>query len=223
MKETGNSIDFNIYGKLLDHCKYLAQAHNSGGPASLSYLRALVEGIKDPYVRHNTLNFCNAEDMFPLIIMSKFDFPEAVEYLLEHCADVETCDSHGVTSIFPAVIFHKENSLMTLLRHGGDINRQDINGRAPLHYLFLDLMQRMHRASQPIEDQDMKYLIKLFYCGADPTIADRFGDTPLSYIKRSDVKAPCQLVKNLLTLYQLTTGERKAVSQVKSSADEMEW
>ncbi len=92
---------------------------------------------------------------------------ESVRLLLENGADISACGEYGMNALHLASKYARTTHLIDVILETGkfDINAADNYGRTPLHYAIMGTNS----------DINARHLIRK---GADPTIANREGNTP---------------------------------------------
>jgi len=106
--------------------------------------------------------------------------------LLARGADVNATDNSGRSALWAATVKETNTGFITLLgEHGANVNAQDSSGRTAL----MD-------ASDMCRDWEIKALLAV---GADPSVADKSGRTPLQPRLVSSPDDPnCKTSRDLL-------------------------
>lgn len=100
-----------------------------------------------------------------LIHASCYDLREIVAFLLSKNAEINAGDDIGYTALHAAVTLKHIEIAKMLLSHGAEVNATDAYGNTPLQ-----------RASH----LDPNMISVLMEAGADPTICNNFGISPLT-------------------------------------------
>lgn len=103
---------------------------------------------------------------------------ETVGLLVENGADINAKDNNGIAPIHLGVLKNAEDSVRVLLRKGADVNAKDNDGMTPLHVIVLEFFHASDHdkwVAQKIRDL-------LLEKGANPNIADKYGDTVRNYM-----------------------------------------
>src|SRR5215203_4280653 len=97
--------------------------------------------------------------------------------LLEAGADVHAADKNGVTALHHAVRFRSPEAVKTLLERGANVNQAcRRNGSTPLHRA----VTQTGAPGTKGKSESAKEIVKLLLAaGADPSIANKSGRTPL--------------------------------------------
>jgi len=155
--------------------------------------------------RGANINAKDNNELTPLIYAIENKHPNIAQKLIEKGASLEADKKYGLTPLHSA-IQHKDIKTLSLLLNQRtiDINHQNIDGSAPLHYAViannfksvellvnkgvkLDLQDK--EGSTPLSVAVSKNQIKivkfLLSHGADKTIKDKNGDSPLDFAKKS--------------------------------------
>jgi len=110
----------------------------------------------------------------PLHVATYSDSVEVVELLLSRGADVQLCNDNESTALHIAAGSGHLDSVRALVNTGANVNALDKNFRSPLHlaagphqYYFKPLSSYKSTIDFLIEN------------GADPTLVDRYGETPM--------------------------------------------
>ncbi|XP_065343624.1 uncharacterized protein LOC135941815 [Cloeon dipterum] len=123
------------------------------------------------------------------------NYPEILEMLVDHDADVNLKDKKGWTALHIAALYYPELS-QKLLDHGADVNSKELEGWTSLHIAARynpELCQKLldHGADVNLKTKfgwtalhfasryNTKLLQKLLYYGANMNVKDKDGWTPL--------------------------------------------
>lgn len=111
----------------------------------------------------------------------------AIEELLATGADIHATDKNGVTALHHAVRFRSPTAVATLLEHGANVNQQcKRSGGTPLHRAVTatGAPGTAGRKAEAIE-----IISLLLKHGADPSIANQNGKTPIEYVNDAEIRA----------------------------------
>src|SRR5688500_840547 len=106
---------------------------------------------------------------------------------LKRGADIHASDKNGVTALHHAVRFRSPTAVKVLIEHGADVNRAcRRNGSTPLHRAVTQTgapgtAGRAQAAREIIE--------LLLEAGADPSIANKAGKTPVEYVSEETIRS----------------------------------
>jgi tankyrase len=107
--------------------------------------------------------------------------------LLKAGADIHATDKNGVTALHHAVRFRSPAAVKTLIDHGANVNQAcRRNGSTPLHRA---VTQTGAPGTCGREIQMREIVQILLKAGADPSIANKSGKTPIDYVKNETLKA----------------------------------
>jgi ankyrin repeat protein len=111
----------------------------------------------------------------------------AIEELLAVGADIHATDKNGVTALHHAVRFRSPTAVATLLQHGANVNQQcKRSGGTPLHRAVTTTGApgTAGRKAEAIE-----IISLLLKHGADPSIVNQSGKTPIEYVNDAEIRA----------------------------------
>ena len=105
---------------------------------------------------------------------------------LKSGADIHATDKNGVTALHHAVRFRSPITVQTLIEHGANVNQAcRRNGSTPLHRA----VARTGAPGTAGKTRAAKEIVELLLAaGADPSIANKSGRTPLQYVRDEKVK-----------------------------------
>ena len=108
---------------------------------------------------------------------------EMVQVLLDHGADVEKTGINGVTALHCAAEYGSLELVKLLLDGGAELNRKTlISGLTPLHHACMHVFHS-EKLGISLGGKDHLEVIKLLLDrGANPTLKDKFGKTPLDSV-----------------------------------------
>ena len=106
---------------------------------------------------------------------------------LKQGANLHAGDKNGVTALHHAVRFRSPMAVKTLIEHGANVNRVCLrNGSTPLHRAVTQTgapgtAGRAQAAREIVEI--------LLAAGADPSIVNKRGKTPVDYVTEEPIKS----------------------------------
>lgn len=105
---------------------------------------------------------------------------------LQAGADIHATDKNGVTALHHAVRFRSPEAVKFLLEHGARVNQAcRRNGSTPLHRA----VTQTGAPGTAGRSQAAKEIIQmLLAAGADPSITNKSGKTPLDYVTDDEIK-----------------------------------
>jgi tankyrase len=126
-------------------------------------------------VRHGQLSdVCTAKD--PDAVRQR----RAIVALLRAGADIGETDKNGVTPLHHAVRFRSPTAVKTLLEHGAKVNQVcKRSGSTPLHRAVTSTGAPRTAGKQR---EALEIIALLLKAGADPTIRNKSGKTPVDYV-----------------------------------------
>ncbi len=146
----------------------------------------------------------------PKIVGSECNRFSLIKQLIEYKADVALADKNSITPLHYAVHEHRVTTVEQLISAGAPINAQDIDGYTPLFQSIRDVIffqkklleEKANRQISP--DLFLKFEMRsepsiielLLKRGADPSIQDNKGNTPLAYAQEQNKKEICKLLCN---------------------------
>jgi uncharacterized protein len=110
------------------------------------------------------------------------DEPELAELLIASGADVAAKNDMGMT---PLHIAQYASIVNVLVRHGADVNVRAQNGWTPLHV----------QAQEGEDTGAMEVMEALLKAGADPTLIDEKGNTPLNFARSREEPDKVELLR----------------------------
>jgi len=109
-----------------------------------------------------------------------------IEVLLAAGTDIHETDKNGVTALHHAVRFRSPAAVETLLRHGARVNQVcKRSGSTALHRAVTSTGAPETAGKRDEASQIIKTLLKF---GADPSIKNKNGKTPVDYVKDDTVR-----------------------------------
>ena len=122
------------------------------------------------------VNYGAGKNPTPIAIAAKRGDKEMVQVLLDLGADVEKGDISGVTALHCAAEYGSLEVVKLLLDGGAKLNKKTlVSGFTPLHHAIMP-----YSKYSIVGKKDHLQVIKLLLDrGANPTLKDRFGKTPL--------------------------------------------
>lgn len=131
--------------------------------------------------------------------------PELIRLLLARGLEVDAVDDHYKdTPLEYAAGYDKREAVAALLEAGANVNHQDISGRTFLHAAVLG--------------KRIKILQMLLAAGADPTIADNKGQTPLDLARAQNPKLAKLLEQAGSKTNRREPANRAAAGRVEASS-----
>ena len=130
-------------------------------------------------------NARSASGRSPLMCAVIARSPELVELLLQKGADVRARDSGGSSALHYAAGFRQDGIVKALIEAGAELNAVDKDGNSPLH-------RALDQGDVSLDDevsQHVQATVKLLVGhGADVSMRNRLGETPVSLGKRSGLR-----------------------------------
>ena len=112
---------------------------------------------------------------------------KAIEALLRRGADIHETDKNGVTALHHAVRFRSPAAVATLLEHGADVNQVcRRSGSTPLHRAVTSTGAP---GTAGRKDEACEIIELLLQFGADVTIKNKNGKTPLDYVVDKQIRS----------------------------------
>ncbi|HSG72050.1 MAG TPA: ankyrin repeat domain-containing protein [Planctomycetaceae bacterium] len=106
---------------------------------------------------------------------------------LKRGADIHAADKNGVTALHHAVRFRSPVAVRTLLEHGANVNQScRRNGSTPLHRAVTQT-GAPETAGQSAAAREIVEI--LLAAGADPSLSNKSGKTPIEYVKDDTIKS----------------------------------
>ena len=115
--------------------------------------------------------------------------------LLEQGAHINGCNAQGVSALALIVttqLIHYPHFCSLINAPNININQQDINGATPL------LQSLLSRKKYLISTSFYRVIMGLLNAGADPEIADKQGNTPLSVARSLNNRRTIELIENAI-------------------------
>jgi ankyrin repeat protein len=107
--------------------------------------------------------------------------------LLKAGADLHATDKNGVTALHHAVRFRSPTAVKTLIEHGANVNQAcRRNGSTPLHRAAT---QTGAPGTAGRSEAAKEIIHLLLAAGADPSIANKSGRTPVDYVKNDVLRS----------------------------------
>ena len=163
-------------------------------------------------------NIKNADDQTPLLWYASNDDTslKIVQLLLKNGADVDNCNSSGVTPLMQACHDGSEETAALLLKYNANVEAKDNDGRTAIFYAVT-------RHVSPSDD----FVKMLYKAGADLDATNNFGHTPLTVtwslqkdnfrpIYRPDAKLLLELGANVDYLYEYVKNDTIVDAALKS-------
>lgn len=111
----------------------------------------------------------------------------AIEELLATGANIHATDKNGVTALHHAVRFRSPTAVATLLEHGANVNQQcKRSGGTPLHRAVTTTGAPGTAGRKAEAIAIISLLLKH---GADASIANQSGKTPIDYVNDAEIRA----------------------------------
>lgn len=182
----------------------------------------------DLVMRGANINYAGVYKTTPLMLCVKKGFIQFTKRLIDDNADLNYTDKNGCTAIFGAAINGHPSILSTLMKNGANPDIQNNIGRTALchitqasevtlsnilkdtihqHDKNKDSSERIHPSVR--HDNQIACLKVLLAEGADPTIPDDYGKTPVDYASSPDI----QKLIEAATLRQCKTKNKKHLKQ----------
>ena len=145
------------------------------------------------------------------------DLPQIVELLIhEFKADINLPSlENRLTPLMVAITFGNISSAIRLLQHGANVNIQSKGGWTPLHVACEGCIgYNANYDGYDLDPSAVKFLVEtLLAHGADPSIENEDGDSPLCFAKQNE---NFHAIIDVLTRYQDKTQEGKEMNQKPS-------
>ncbi|MCY7297523.1 ankyrin repeat domain-containing protein [Alteromonas sp. a30] len=151
----------------LDMGTDVERMHNAVKRGDVARVKAL---LKDGV----SANIKNEKDTSPMELAVVYGCFECLEELIKNGGDVNETDKRGEESlIFLSLSQHRFPYLKLLVKNGAEVNTQDSMGYTPLISAIV------------LSQYDMAEF--LLNSGADPTLANNTGKTPLDYLREDKI------------------------------------
>jgi len=122
----------------------------------------------------------------PLCLAANIGADDVANLLIEHGANVDSHNSNGQTALMNAAWgTNTVKVIQTLVQHGAGLNARDDSGDRPLIYACYGHNLRPNEKS-------IRLLLEL---GADPNVANRLKEPPLSIVSKAHDKQMAALLK----------------------------
>jgi ankyrin repeat protein len=110
-----------------------------------------------------------------------------LEQVLAAGADLHAADKNGVTALHHAVRFRSPTAVAVLIAHGADVNRAcRRTGSTSLHRA---VTQTGAPGTAGRQKEARQIVAALLAAGADPTLANKAGQTPAAYATDAAIRA----------------------------------
>lgn len=119
-----------------------------------------------------------------LLLAARLGFVEKVKESIENNANVDTCNSDGVSALHMSSIIGNLEIIEYLIKNGANVNTLDINKATPLH------MTALHK-----HPKALKFLLEE---GADINSLDIYNTPPLHYSTMTDTPKSYEIITHLL-------------------------
>ena len=150
------------------------------GMTPLMYAVEQPELVKDLLVAGANIDAVDENGWTALMDASNRGRDDSSEILVQHGADVNAVTTKGMTALMIAAREDYAGVAQLLVDHGADLNAVDEKGwTATMHALMSDSSH---------SDYDDPMYEWLLWCGADPTIRNKDGDTALDMLTRHGYK-----------------------------------
>ncbi|SFB72433.1 Ankyrin repeat [Flexibacter flexilis DSM 6793] len=146
------------------------------------------------------INKSNSGDLgyTPIIEAAREGKLEAITFLIEAGANVESVDTRNGTALLHACISAHNDILQLLIKAGANVNATDNDGQTPLHYLCRFAVswgsgmvsETINGVTKKIENQRFKQHTEIFLTllknGADVNLVTNYGFTALTLAADTD-------------------------------------
>ncbi len=134
------------------------------------------------------VNAVDAEGNRPIHIAAAKNEWDMVRFLIANGAEVNVANKTGVQPIHHAVncgyFRSSADPVGLLVKHGAKVTVADQHGRTPLHWLLTDTVEERAKkegiADWGVQNYEMGLAKALVEAGADPTVSDLAGESPLA-------------------------------------------
>lgn len=172
----------------------------------------------------------NGDSFTPLHDAVRGGHLDSVKYLLDRGANIKAMPDHGYSVVHQAVSYEKLDCLMYLIDHGADVNAALTSGETALHIAagnfelaflkcLIDKKANINQVEQqcgmtPLfiaaRDSRLENVQWLIGSGADPTIPNNGGKTPLVIAKsKIPMDANRIFIAEMLEKYEIAFQEKK--------------
>ncbi|KAI1643293.1 ankyrin [Daldinia loculata] len=178
---------------------------------ALQLFKALIDHGGNPNIS------CDRTTALHLLCKRSREYIHLIYYLLQAGACINATDANGRTPIYQYVMFPRSHIFLTeFIEHGANVNHRDFKGRTPLHVACAD-----YNACHSYLQDTIKTLLEN---GADPTLVDNEGNTPLALLDARRIRTWVETRKILLKAELKASGaDSEELEDEQYKEDDADW